>query len=136
MSTSRNLLATLLVSAIPSLALADSSGVYGAGGLGGNFLSDSDLDGSGVNNSVDFDAGWVGSISLGYGFNNGDRIGRPSVFGRRPIRFRIANQHDQRQGGEAGQRKQREGVDITDHRRLARDLATYLGKPGGALGIP
>ncbi len=74
MNTSRKLLAMLLLCAVPSLAFADSKGLYGGIAAGGNFLTDSDLSGSGVNSSVDFDTGWVGSISLGYGFENGVRV--------------------------------------------------------------
>lgn len=51
-------------------------GLYIGGGLGGNYLQGTDINGSdfgGTNSSVDFHWGWAGVLSLGWGFGNGLR---------------------------------------------------------------
>jgi OOP family OmpA-OmpF porin len=73
------LLAAAAVVAIPALAHAQPvSGLYIAGGIGGNLLQDTTLNGS-VNNAAgtkienEFQLGYVGVLSLGWGFGNGLR---------------------------------------------------------------
>ncbi len=67
---------------VPGLAFAQPvSGVYVAAGAGLNWLQESDVTGSrslqtasgGSNGSVEFEPGWGGVISVGYGFGNGLR---------------------------------------------------------------
>jgi len=51
-------------------------GLYLGGGIGGNYLQGTDIAGSdfsGSNSSIDFHWGWVGVLSLGWGFGNGLR---------------------------------------------------------------
>jgi opacity protein-like surface antigen len=81
MSFRKTLLATALL-AVPGIAAAQPvSGVYIAAGAGVNWLQESDVELSrqfgGTNASrsgtAEFDLGWVGVISLGYGFGNGVR---------------------------------------------------------------
>lgn len=51
-------------------------GLYLGGGIGGNYLQETDIKGaalSDVNPSADFHWGWVGVLSLGWGFGNGLR---------------------------------------------------------------
>ncbi|HEV7264659.1 MAG TPA: OmpA family protein [Falsiroseomonas sp.] len=80
-----SLLATTLL-VVPGLAAAQPvSGLYIAGGAGVNWLMDTDLDSTGqlataltaagrpTTGEIGFDLGWVGVISLGYGFGNGVR---------------------------------------------------------------
>jgi outer membrane protein OmpA-like peptidoglycan-associated protein len=79
------MLATTLLLA-PGIAAAQPvSGLYIAGGVGANWLQETDLDatgqlanslaGAGISprGDVSFDLGWVGVVSLGYGFGNGVR---------------------------------------------------------------
>ncbi|WP_372622973.1 OmpA family protein [Falsiroseomonas sp.] len=80
-----SLLATTLL-VVPGLAVAQPvSGLYIAGGAGVNWLQETDLAATGQlanalaaqgitpNGDVSFDLGWVGVLSLGYGFGNGVR---------------------------------------------------------------
>ena len=51
-------------------------GLYLGGGIGGNYLQSTDIKGSDfgeANSSADFQWGWVGVLSLGWGFGNGLR---------------------------------------------------------------
>jgi OOP family OmpA-OmpF porin len=75
----------LLAATIMSLPLAAQAqpvtGVYIAAGAGFNWQQKTDIDIPGTNNttlgrvgSLDFDMGWVGVASLGYGFGNGLRL--------------------------------------------------------------
>ena len=79
MSFKKTLLAAAAVVALPVLAQAQPvSGPYVAGGIGANWQQDTDLKGS-VNNAAgtkienEFEVGYVGVLSLGWGFGNGLR---------------------------------------------------------------
>jgi outer membrane protein OmpA-like peptidoglycan-associated protein len=85
MSLKKALLAATVL-AMPVAAQAQPvTGLYIAGGAGVNWLQDSDLtsegatrtalgnSGIGLTGTASFNAGWVGVISLGYGFGNGVR---------------------------------------------------------------
>ena len=79
MSFKKTLLAAAAVVALPVMAQAQPvSGLYLGAGVGANWLQDTNLNGS-VNNaagdklSVDFEIGYVGVLSLGWGFGNGLR---------------------------------------------------------------
>ncbi len=79
MNFKKTLLAAAAVVALPVLAQAQPvSGLYLGAGVGANWLQDTNLNGS-VNNaagdklSVDFEIGYVGVLSLGWGFGNGLR---------------------------------------------------------------
>lgn len=82
MSPKHGLLAALLVLALPVMASAQDmmmsghkKGIYLGAGGGLNLLQDSsDLDGTGINTSADFDEGWAGVGSVGYAFGNGLRL--------------------------------------------------------------
>jgi hypothetical protein len=66
-------LALTLASAVPAAA-QQTSGLYVLGGLGINWLQDSDVKGGAVNSKVDFDHGLAGIAALGYGLGNGLRL--------------------------------------------------------------
>ncbi|WP_084462401.1 OmpA family protein [Oceanibaculum pacificum] len=68
MATKARFLAAALIMAVPSVALAQQSGPYVGFGLGGNYLEDSDISGSGVNTDAEFEWGPMGAASLGYNF--------------------------------------------------------------------
>jgi outer membrane protein OmpA-like peptidoglycan-associated protein len=79
MSFKKTLLAAAAVVALPVLAQAQPvSGPYIGAGVGGNWLQDTTLNGS-VNNAIgrkvenEFEIGYVGVLSLGWGFGNGLR---------------------------------------------------------------
>jgi outer membrane protein OmpA-like peptidoglycan-associated protein len=79
MNFKTTLLAAAALLAVPGLAQAQAvSGPYIAGGVGANWLQDTDLKGS-VNNAAgtkienEFEIGYVGVLSLGWGFGNGLR---------------------------------------------------------------
>lgn len=67
----------VLVFGLPIAAQAQPiQGLYLGGGIGGNYLQGTDIKGSDfgeANSSVDFHWGWVGVLSLGWGFGNGLR---------------------------------------------------------------
>ncbi|MFM7416714.1 MAG: hypothetical protein ACKO51_13185, partial [Alphaproteobacteria bacterium] len=72
-------MAAAAVMALPVLAQAQPvSGLYLGGGVGANMLQDTTLKGS-VNNAAgtkienEFEIGYVGVLSLGWGFGNGLR---------------------------------------------------------------
>ena len=82
MSFKKTLLAAAAVVALPVLAQAQPvSGLYLGAGVGGNFLSKTDITGStaadkatlGGTTSAEFSWGYVGVLSLGWGFGNGLR---------------------------------------------------------------
>ncbi len=83
MSLKKTLLAAAAVVALPVLAQAQPvSGLYLGAGVGGNYLDKTDITGStaadkaelgGSNLSADFAWGYVGVLSLGWGFGNGLR---------------------------------------------------------------
>ncbi|MCA3278270.1 MAG: OmpA family protein [Roseomonas sp.] len=82
MSLKKTLLAAAAVIALPVLAQAQPiSGLYLGAGIGGNYLDKTDITGSsaadkstvGSGVSADFSWGYVGVISLGWGFGNGLR---------------------------------------------------------------
>ncbi len=88
MSLRKSLLATALLPALalPSLASAQPvTGLYIAAGAGVNWLQETDITATGplatalaqqgrsVNGDISFDIGWVGVLSVGYGFGNGLR---------------------------------------------------------------
>jgi len=62
-----------LLCALPGLASAQSSGNYLGVGAGVNLTRDSDISGSGVNTSADFDNGWASAIAIGHAYGNGVR---------------------------------------------------------------
>ena len=79
MNFKKTLLAAAAVVALPVMAQAQPvTGPYIAGGLGANWLQDTSLNGS-VNNAAgtkvenEFEVGYVGVLSLGWGFGNGLR---------------------------------------------------------------
>jgi OOP family OmpA-OmpF porin len=79
MNFKKTLLAAAAVVALPVMAQAQPvSGPYVAGGVGANWQQDTDLKGS-VNNAAgtkvenEFEVGYVGVLSLGWGFGNGLR---------------------------------------------------------------
>ncbi len=79
MSLKKTLLAAAAVVALPVLAQAQPiSGLYLGAGVGANWQQDTDLKGS-VNNAAgtkienEFEVGYVGVLSLGWGFGNGLR---------------------------------------------------------------
>lgn len=79
MSLKKISLAAAAAIALPALAQAQSvNGLYLGAGLGGNILQDATLNGS-VNNTAgtkienEFQLGYVGVLSLGWGFGNGLR---------------------------------------------------------------
>ena len=79
MNFKTTLFAAAALIAVPGLAQAQAvSGPYIAGGIGANMLQDTTLNGS-VNNAAgtkienEFEIGYVGVLSLGWGFGNGLR---------------------------------------------------------------
>ena len=79
MNFKTTLFAAAALIAVPGLAQAQAvSGPYIAGGVGANWLQDTSLNGS-VNNALgrkvenEFEVGYVGVLSLGWGFGNGLR---------------------------------------------------------------
>lgn len=62
--------------AVPGMAMAQPvDGLYIGGGVGYNILQDSDLSGAGgATGKAEFDGGWVGLGSIGWGFGNGLRV--------------------------------------------------------------
>ena len=71
------LAAVLAASALAPLEASaqQTSGWYVGGGLGANWLRDSDVGGGGVATSkAEFDTGWAGILSGGYGLGNGIRL--------------------------------------------------------------
>jgi len=98
MNFKKTLLAAAAVVALPVMAQAQPvSGPYIGAGVGANWLQDTNLNGS-VNNaagdklSVDFEVGYVGVLSLGWGFGNGLRA---EIEGS----YRSNDVSDVRQGG-------------------------------------
>ena len=78
MSLKKTLLAAAAVVALPVLAQAQPvSGLYLGAGVGGNYLQGTDatakIDGEQLKDSIDFSWGYVGVLSLGWGFGNGLR---------------------------------------------------------------
>jgi outer membrane protein OmpA-like peptidoglycan-associated protein len=79
MTFRKTLLTAVAAVALPALAQAQPvSGLYIAGGVGANWQQDTTLNGS-VNNALgrkvenEFEVGYVGVLSLGWGFGNGLR---------------------------------------------------------------
>ena len=79
MNYTRAIFAAAAVASLPLVAQAQPvSGPYIAGGLGANWLQDTTLNGA-VNNALglkvenEFEVGYVGVLSLGWGFGNGLR---------------------------------------------------------------
>jgi outer membrane protein OmpA-like peptidoglycan-associated protein len=78
MSFKKTLLAAAAVVALPVLAQAQPvTGLYLGAGVGGNFLTGTDattkIDGVSSADSIEFSWGYVGVLSLGWGFGNGLR---------------------------------------------------------------
>jgi OmpA-OmpF porin, OOP family len=71
------LLAATLLTAVSSVALAQGyqhpKGFYVGAALGGNFLTDSSITGTGINNEAEYKIGPAGALSLGWAFGNGLR---------------------------------------------------------------
>ncbi len=61
------------VGAGPLAADAADKGFYVGAGFGANWTRDSDLTGTGINTSADFDTGWAGLLSAGWAYGNGFR---------------------------------------------------------------
>lgn len=69
------LLATALLASASSAALAQqTSGLYLGLGGGANWARDADLSGAGINTEAQYDMGWAGIGTVGYGFGNGLRL--------------------------------------------------------------
>ncbi len=68
--TGRLIAAAMAATAVPSFAMAQSAGFYVGAGAGANWTADSDISGSGINTSADFDTGWVGALTAGYAYGN------------------------------------------------------------------
>ena len=66
-------LALVLVTGASAEGPAQHKGLYVFGGLGANWVDDSDISG-GASGEVDFDTGFVGAVAVGYGFGNGLRF--------------------------------------------------------------
>jgi outer membrane protein OmpA-like peptidoglycan-associated protein len=81
MTFRKSLLAAAAVTALPVMAQAQPvSGLYLGGGFGGNYLDKTDMSGTYGSSatriegaSLDFEWGYVGVLSLGWGFGNGLR---------------------------------------------------------------
>jgi OOP family OmpA-OmpF porin len=76
MNFKKSLLAAAAVVALPALAQAQPvSGLYLGAGFGGNLLQETDATVSGTpgKDTIDFSWGYVGVLSLGWGFGNGLR---------------------------------------------------------------
>lgn len=71
------LLAATLLTGVSSVALAQGyqhpKGFYVGAALGGNFLTDSEIKGTGINNEAEYKIGPAGALTLGWGFGNGLR---------------------------------------------------------------
>ena len=67
MNPSKYLPVALLAAGLawPQVSVAQSEGLYISGGVGAVFPRDSDVDGTGINSTVEFDAGPVGSLAIG-----------------------------------------------------------------------
>ncbi|MDA0664304.1 MAG: outer membrane beta-barrel protein, partial [Proteobacteria bacterium] len=67
MNPSKYLPVALLAAGLawPQVSVAQSEGLYISGGVGAVFPRDSDVDGTGINSAVEFDAGPVGSLAIG-----------------------------------------------------------------------
>ncbi len=63
----------LLTTGILAVSPASADGLYVGLGGGGGWASDSDIDGTGIDTSADYDAGPVIGLSLGYAFADGLR---------------------------------------------------------------
>ncbi|MCA3390522.1 MAG: OmpA family protein [Roseomonas sp.] len=75
MSFKKTLLAAAAVVALPVLAQAQPvNGLYLGAGFGTNRLMETDVTFKGGNNTNDFSWGYVGVLSLGWGFGNGFRV--------------------------------------------------------------
>ncbi|MCA3363113.1 MAG: OmpA family protein [Roseomonas sp.] len=77
MSFKKTLLAAAAVVALPVLAQAQPvSGLYLGAGFGGNTLIETDATAKGFDgkDTIDFSWGYVGVLSLGWGFGNGFRV--------------------------------------------------------------
>lgn len=68
------LTALALALGIPSLASAQTKGMYVGIGAGLTMPEDSDITGTGINTEADLDMGWAGIGSFGYAFGNGIRL--------------------------------------------------------------
>ena len=68
------LAAALLCSASVAALAQQTSGTYIGLGGGMNFARDADISGPGIGTNAEFDDGWVGVGSIGYGFGNGLRL--------------------------------------------------------------
>ncbi|MBM3539422.1 MAG: OmpA family protein [Alphaproteobacteria bacterium] len=55
-------------------AAQQTNGWYIGGGIGANWLRDSDVTGGVVNSKAEFERGWAGVAALGYGLGNGFRL--------------------------------------------------------------
>ncbi|MBM3565835.1 MAG: porin family protein, partial [Alphaproteobacteria bacterium] len=77
----KNLVLALLAGLAPALAplpgiAADAGmdkGYYVGAGAGANWTRDSDVTGTGIDRSIDFDTGWIGALSVGHAYGNGVR---------------------------------------------------------------
>jgi outer membrane protein OmpA-like peptidoglycan-associated protein len=67
------LIGSALAVTLPFAAQAATNGIYVGGAAGVNFATDAKLTGGAVSDTVKFDTGVAGALSLGYGFGNGFR---------------------------------------------------------------
>jgi outer membrane protein OmpA-like peptidoglycan-associated protein len=65
--------AALAAAAPFAAADAADKGLYVGVGVGANWVRDSDITGSGINTTADFDAGFAGMLSAGWAYGNGAR---------------------------------------------------------------
>lgn len=66
---------TAFLCSVSAAALAQqTSGLYLGLGGGANFARDADVSGGGISTETQFDTGWAGIGSVGYGFGNGLRL--------------------------------------------------------------
>jgi OmpA-OmpF porin, OOP family len=69
------LIVTALLCSAATAALAQqTSGPYLGIAGGANFARDADVSGTGINTDLEFDTGWAGLGTVGYGFGNGLRL--------------------------------------------------------------
>src|SRR3989338_6861926 len=69
----KTLIFAVFAAILPFASNAADKGFYLGAGLGANWTRETDITGIGTNLSADFDAGWVGALSMGWAYGNGLR---------------------------------------------------------------